>query len=128
MTKKVGKTEIKQIDGFEDKTTTIFLDGLEKFKKWLKEHKLYYDDPVKKVNQAKTFGKLDNMTIVMTGFRDKDLKAQIESIGGEVSDNLTAKTDILLAKDPSESGSKMDKARKLNITIMSVDEFKTKYF
>ncbi len=127
LTRKITKTEIKHIDGFEDKTTTIFLEGLEKFKTWLKEHKLYYDDPVKKVNQAKTFGKLDNMTIVMTGFRDKDLKSQIEGIGGIVSDNLTAKTDILLAKDPSESGTKMDKARKLNIKIMSVEEFKNKY-
>ena len=128
MTKKVGKTEIKQIDGFEDKTTTIFLDGLEKFKKWLKEHKLYYDDPVKKVIQVKEFGKLDAMIITMTGFRDKDLKTKIEELGGEVSDNLTSKTNILLAKEPSESGAKMDKARKLNIPIMSVDEFKTKYF
>jgi len=73
-------------------------------------------------------GKLNGQIIVMTGFRDKDLKGEIEALGGEVADTLTSKTTILLAKDTSEESSKIDKARKLKIPIMDVDGFKKKYF
>ncbi len=129
MSKNITKSEIIKVDGFEEKTAEVVLKGLPKFKKWLTETGVTYQKPGETENKNKTTleGKLTGQIIVMTGFRDKDLKSEIENKGGEVSDTLTSKTTILLAKDINEESSKLDKARKLKITIMNIDEFKKKY-
>ncbi len=130
MTKNITKSDIIKVDGFEEKTADVFLKGLPKFKKWLEETGMKYEKPGQQSAKNKTTssGGLTGQIIVMTGFRDKDLKSEIESKGGEVADTLTSKTTVLLAKDTSEESSKLDKARKLKIPIMTVDEFKKKYF
>jgi DNA ligase (NAD+) len=125
MTKNITKSDIIKVDGFEEKTADVFLKGLPKFKKWLEETGVKYVKPGSVYSKE---GKLNGQIIVMTGFRDKDLKGEIEALGGEVADTLTSKTTILLAKDTSEESSKIDKARKLKIPIMDVDGFKKKYF
>jgi NAD-dependent DNA ligase len=127
MTRQITKSDLIKIDGFEEKTATVFLTGLEKFKKWVIENKLYYDDPLKKSNQKKDSGKLDGMIFVMSGFRDKDLKKNIEDNGGVVTDAISSKTTVLIVKDLSESSTKIEKAKKLNIEIMKIEECKKKY-
>ncbi len=126
MTKKITKSDLIKIDGFEDKTSEIFLTGLDKFKDWLNETKLKYIDPVTEVKE-KGKGKYSDMIIVMTGFRDKDLKKNIEDNGGVVTDTVSSKTTILLAKDLDEGGSKIEKAQKLKVKIMTVTEFLEKF-
>ena len=126
MTRHITKSDLIKIDGFEEKTATVFLTGLEKFKDWLTVHKLKYSIADSK---EKGKGKYEGVQIVMTGFRDKDLKKEIEDNGGVVSDAISSKTTVLLTKDEEgASGSKGDKARKLGIKIMTVDEFlRTKF-
>ena len=127
MTRKITKSDLIKIYGFEEKTSTIFLNGLEKFKKWVVENKLYYDDPLKKSNDKKENGKLDGMIIVMTGFRDKSLEEIIVKEGGSLTNSVSSKTSLLLAKDINESGSKLEKARSLKIPIITAEEFKNKF-
>lgn len=127
MTRKITKSDLIKISGFEEKTAEIFLSGLEKFKKWVIENKLYYMDPLKKSNEKKNSGRLDGMIFVMSGFRNQEMKKQIEELNGEVSDNLSSKTNILIVKDLLESSTKIQKAKKLNIEIISIEEFKKKY-
>jgi NAD-dependent DNA ligase len=127
MTRNITKSDVIKIDGFEEKTAKIFLSGLEKFKKWVIENKLYYADPLKKSNEKKNSGKLANMTIVMTGFRDKSLEELIVSEGGTNTSSVSSKTSLLLIKDINEGGSKIEKARSLKIHIMNVEDFKKKY-
>ena len=91
------------------------------------QNKLYYMDPVKKSNEKKETGRLDGMTIVMTGFRDQELEKLIVKEGGSNIGSVSSKTSLLLAKDINESGSKLEKARSLKIPIMTIDEFKTKF-
>lgn len=62
--------------------------------------------------------------VCLTGFRDKELQAQIESMGGTVQSSVSGKTTILVAKDPNSNTGKPKKARDLGIPIMGVDEFK----
>jgi DNA ligase (NAD+) len=125
--KNITKSDLIKIDGFEEKTSEIFLSGLVKFKEWLKETKLKYINPATKSDEKSGSGKYNGMTIVMTGFRDKDLKKEIEDNGGNVSDTLSSKTTILIAKDINEGGNKIEKARKLKVIVMSLDEFIAKY-
>lgn len=67
-----------------------------------------------------TNGKLSGQTICITGSFDisrSNLKQQLEDLGAKTVDNVTKQTTILLAGE--DAGSKLDKAKKLNIHIAS---------
>ncbi len=68
---------------------------------------------------------LEGKTFVLTGTLDRlgreDAKRRIEALAGKVSSSVSKKTDYVVAgRDP---GSKLDKARELNINILGEDEF-----
>lgn len=64
-------------------------------------------------------------TFVLTGtlptLKRADAKVRIERLGGKVTDSVSAKTSVVLAGE--EAGSKLEKAKKLNITIIDEAEF-----
>ncbi|MDP2676436.1 MAG: NAD-dependent DNA ligase LigA [bacterium] len=69
--------------------------------------------------------KLKGKTFVLTGsltsmIRD-DAKARIRELGGDVSSSVSAETDYVVAGE--EVGSKLEKAEKLGITILTEEEF-----
>ncbi len=70
--------------------------------------------------------RFENMTFVLTGtlseFTRSEASEIIERFGGKTSSSVSKKTTYVLAGE--EAGSKLDKANKLGITIISEDEFK----
>ena len=61
---------------------------------------------------------ISDKTFVITGTLSRSrnkIKEELESFGAKVTDSVTSKTDVLIVG--SEAGSKLDKAKKLNITI-----------
>ncbi len=126
LTRKVTKVSIVDINGFESKTADLFIKGLSKFKTWLEENGLKYLVPSDD-NTESGGHKLSGMTIVMTGFRDKELEKLIEIEGGSNTNSVSSKTSILLAKDVNELGGKLEKARSLKVPIMTAEDFKKKY-
>ncbi len=70
-------------------------------------------------------GKFDGKTFVVTGtlmrYTRDEIKAKIESLGGRAADSVSKKTDYVVAGD--KAGSKLDKAAKLDIPVLSEDEF-----
>jgi DNA ligase (NAD+) len=83
--------------------------------------------PVEKPNnqQINVKSRLNDLTFVITGTlpgvtRD-ELKATIQENGGKVTDSVSKNTRYLLAGE--QPGSKIDKARKLGITIIGMEEF-----
>ena len=64
---------------------------------------------------------LTNKVIVITGklshYSREDLKGRLELMGAKVTNSVSAKTDFLIAGE--DSGSKLSKANKLNIKIIS---------
>ena len=68
---------------------------------------------------------LENTTFVLTGTLDKytrdEAKLEIEKRGGKVTSAVSNKTTYVLAGD--KPGSKIDKAKKLNIKIIDETEF-----
>jgi len=69
---------------------------------------------------------LEGKSFVVSGvfskFTREELKSTIESHGGKVQSGVSAKTNYLVAGD--ESGpSKLEKAKKLNVTVISESEF-----
>jgi DNA ligase (NAD+) len=73
---------------------------------------------------SSTEQKLKDLKIVITGSlpmpRD-DIKDLIASLGGECASSVSKKTNYVLAGD--EAGSKLDKARELNVPIIDWDQF-----
>ncbi len=67
---------------------------------------------------------INGKTFVITGTLSKPrnyYKEILESLGGNVTESVTKKTDyVLLGENP---GSKYDKAKELNISILSEDDF-----
>ena len=65
-------------------------------------------------------------TFVLTGtlptLTREGATAKIESLGGKVSASVSKKTDYVLAGQ--EAGSKLDKAQKLGVKIISEAEFR----
>ncbi len=66
-------------------------------------------------------GKTFVLTGTLPGLTREEASAKIESLGGKVSGSVSGNTDFVLAGD--EAGSKLDKARKLGVKIISEKEF-----
>lgn len=79
----------------------------------------YYND---NVVSDKLAGKKFVLTGILQDFKRSEAQKIIESLGGEVMSSVSKLTDVVVAG--SEAGSKLDKARALNITIIDEDEFK----
>ena len=76
--------------------------------------------------QKKGSGVFAGEKVVLTGtlsdYKRDDAAKIIESLGGEIMSSVSKNTTLVLAGD--NAGSKLDKARALNIKIISEDEFK----
>jgi DNA ligase (NAD+) len=75
---------------------------------------------------------LTGLTIVITGklnnFKNREaLKSKIESCGGKVVNTVTKKTDYLINNDTDSSSSKNLTAKKLNVAIISEENFLKKF-
>lgn len=66
----------------------------------------------------------NTLKICFTGFRDKALQEELQKMGHLVSDNFTKDCNILVAKDPNSSSSKLQRARDLGVRIVNVGELK----
>jgi DNA ligase (NAD+) len=74
---------------------------------------------------GRTGGIFEGQTFVLTGtletFTRDDVSEKIRSFGGKTSSSVSKKTTYLLAG--ASAGSKLDKARKLGVQILTEDEF-----
>jgi DNA ligase (NAD+) len=129
---------INAISGFDVKTTNKIVDSMDSFiefyKKLIKIKPnifLPINNNTKNINsnsaQNSTFSanvnKYIGQTIVFTGFRDKNLQNSLENIGIKISDSVSKNTKLVVAINPSESSGKLIKAKELNISIISKDDF-----
>lgn len=123
--KKILKQNIIKLEGFDEITSTQFIEGFDEFKKFYKELEKVIDiSHIKKkitIKQTDTIGKLDNMKIVFTGFRNGELEDYITKEGGIVTSTVSKNTDIVIYADTDSS--KYIKAQQLNIKLMTYDEF-----
>ncbi|MCC8169920.1 MAG: NAD-dependent DNA ligase LigA, partial [Oscillospiraceae bacterium] len=61
------------------------------------------------------------LTGTLTKYKRSEASAIIEQYGGKTSSSVSKKTSYVLAG--AEAGSKLEKANKLGITVISEDEF-----
>lgn len=110
----IGETISKSITNYfkDDKNLKLIKD--------LKTAGLKFDKEKKMVS-----GKFSGKTFVITGtlksMTRNEAKKLIEQFGGRTTDSVSSKTSfVIVGEDP---GSKYDKAKKLNIPILSEEEF-----
>lgn len=108
------------VDGFDAITAAQAVIVVNSFIDFFAEVK----DFVTIAEEEKIGSSLAGEKVCLTGFRDKELSAQIESMGGTVQSSVSGKTTMLVAKDPNSNTGKPKKARDLGIPIMGIDEFK----
>ncbi len=120
---------VANIKGMALKTSEAFVTKIDDFVDFLKEcgleSKLYEVAEEKTV--ANTSNPLFGKTIVLTGTRDKGIIEFIEKMGAKQGTSVSGKTNLLIAKNPEDETGKVYDAKKLNIPIISVDDFIKKY-
>ena len=119
--------QLVAIPGVSNKTATAFIEGLHAFRGFKKITKLNCDTHHTTQQPTTSSERLAGQFIVFTGFRDTDLKAAIERHGGTVSDTISKKTTILIAKDLSKATSKVQKAQEQGTQVYTQDQFITQH-
>jgi len=122
--------KLQGIRGIEKKSAQAFLDHIEEFVVFIKEcgleYKLYEIPKTVEKNYDEShplFGK----SILMTGFRDKDLETNILDVGGKLASSVSKNTFAVIVKDLDEASVKVETAKKLGIDVLTRDDFIEKY-
>lgn len=132
-TEKELKDKVLELNGFDEITASQFVDHFNSFKKFFNDLEKITTINIGHLKVAKTkaipTGKLfENQKIVFTGFRNKELENLIKNNGGQISENVSKNTSLLVyAENEKDVSSKYLKAKELKITLISQDEFIKKY-
>jgi len=137
--------KVESIKGMAIKTAQLFVNQIPAFLEFLQEtnltHKLNQPQQTnqpqtnqpqtnqpQQTNQNQPPNPLFNKTIVLTGFRDQELQDQLKKLGVKQTSTVSKNTFILIVKDNSQDEtSKVLDAKKLNIPIMTKEEFTSKF-
>jgi NAD-dependent DNA ligase len=133
--------KINAIEGFQTKLSTQFSNNLEEYYDFLNELPLAIKNKLmvnvdanieeqqsdKEDTKSKKIHRFENMSIVFTGIRDKNIEKIIEEEGGKISNIVNSKTSILVIKEKDSGTVKEESAKKLNLPIYTMDEFKKKF-
>tara|TARA_Y100000780_G_C13694897_1_gene421145 strand:- start:6692 stop:10003 length:3312 start_codon:yes stop_codon:yes gene_type:complete len=143
---------ISVISGFAIKTATNFVKNIDNVNEFLLNNDLMYKydsflkeglenkKQSKKTSTTKT-GTLttisndddieedimNGVTVVLTGFRDKELEKQVKSLGGKIGSSVTKNTTYVIVNDMDTDTGKADKAKKIGVPLIMVEDFKKKY-
>ena len=127
----ITKTDIMSIDGFSDKSTDIFIGKMPIFIEWLEIHKMIkltnITDTSSKTTPSSKEHNFTGMVVVFTGIRNAAIESAITAGGGVIGSAISGKTTLIIAKDASESTSKLNKARDIGIKIMNIEDFAKSY-
>jgi DNA ligase (NAD+) len=113
---KAKAADLCAIHGIGDKVSEAIVSGLKSRAPLiaaLKKHVTITNRPI---------GAFSGKTVCFTGFRDAQLKSEIEAAGGRVVDSYSKSLAYLIAKDASSSSSKLDKAKKDGVSVISADD------
>ena len=121
--------DIKSIHGFSDKTATVVVQGLEKFREFLEKHPYFTiksETPVS-VPQNTTHP-LSNKTIVLTGIRDPQVNAFCETISGcKIGGSINKQVSFIIVPTIEYNNKKTQLASELGIVKYTLEQFKSTF-
>jgi DNA ligase (NAD+) len=119
------QANIERIKGYSEITAKQFATNLKRAITRLEKLGITYEIKEK----AKPLGnKLSRKSFLFTGFRSKEAEEHIISQGGTLASGVTKELTALVIKDVASSSSKAVKARSLNVPLLTLDQFKSKYW
>lgn len=123
---------LKGITGIGKENSKSFVENISEFLEFMRQCKLTHkydekedDTPKIRVNESHP---LFNKKIVMTKIRDKEIIEKLASYGASLVDSVKKDVFVVITKDKDDTSSKLEKARTMNISIMTPEEFKSSYF
>lgn len=120
----VTKEQLLAIDGFGEEMAESFLEFL-RVNKDLVEKLLHIIEPKEPVKEEVKESFFTGKTVVLTGAMSEprdSIKEELEELGAKVTSSVSKKTDfVIYGEDP---GSKLEKAKKLGVGIMSEEEMR----
>lgn len=121
-TKKEFTNYIKELEGWEEKTSSILVNNFGDFIKFYNKIKPYVTLEIKKKIKE---SKLTGMTIVLSGFRDCVLQEKLELQGVKISSSVSKNTNYLVVKDQAtieEGTGKVEKAQEAGVKIITKEQ------
>ena len=119
---------VASLKGMATKSAEAFVDKIEVFKDFLSEcgleDKIYEKNVQKNVDQSHP---LFEKSVVLTGTRDKDIIEFLKNVGAKQNSSVSKTTFLVIAKNKDEDTGKAEEARKLNVPIVSVEDFTKTY-
>jgi NAD-dependent DNA ligase len=145
-----SKADIMKVEGIAEKGAAAFIENLPKFFRLADEmeipcrlEKVKRTPATTKAKSATTEAApptpqpnapprpskkpLANLTIVFTGFRNKEWEELLESFGGKVGSTVSKNTSLVVAADPTDNTGKIKKANDLGIRVISKEVFASEY-
>ena len=125
---KATKEELLQLENIGDVTAETIVKWFEDPENRAEVQRLLNNGVSPQVRKKPTTdGAFSGQFVVLTGslqdFKRSEAQKLIEEMGGECQSSVTAKTTLVIAGEAA--GSKLDKAKKLNIKIIDEAQFKT---
>ena len=115
--------KLKELNGWEEKTSSLMVNNFNNFIKFYNEIKNYIT--IKENNI--TTNSYTNKNIVISGFRDAELQSFLENSGAKVTNSVSKNTDLLIIKNEEiiiNATGKVKKALELGIDIITKDKIK----
>jgi len=119
---KIKSYNLTSVEGFSDLSAEYVIEGTPKFLTFLNDIEGFYTIGKKEVQQMSSSNELEGRIFLFTGVRSTDLESRIRSQGGQVASSWSSKVTDLIAKDPSSTSGKAQKARDAGITPISLEE------
>ena len=111
---------ITKLDGFETKSALKIITTINKFNTFI--NKLDKFITIDDDEFAQQTNEMQGESICFTGFRNVDMSSKVEMMGGKMQGTISGKTTIVVCKDPNANSTKLQKARGLNIKIISITQ------
>jgi len=122
---------ISILEGFAIKTSRAFVGRIQDALAFLNDIGLSYKYSEFIDKQYHQVGEinhpLNNIRVVITGFRSKDLEEDITKNGGIVSYSVSKNVDFVIVHNLNEDTGKADKARKLHVPIVLEVKFRDNF-
>ena len=111
--------KIENIKGFSKKRTEQFIKNFDEFKSFMND----LDIDLKNITKYKKSIKKNEKNVVFTGFRDDNLKNELNKKKIDVEEKVNNNTIYLLCKDINKVSNKISDAKKKNIKILDYKTF-----
>jgi DNA ligase (NAD+) len=122
---------VSKIKGMALKTAEGFVSKIDEFVKFMYECGLEDKLVSKTTSSSKKINPLNPLfgkTIVMTGFRNKEIEQKIKDMGAKLGSSVSKNTFVVLVKNLDEDTGKAMEAKNLGIKLMTPEEFIGSYF